>query len=168
MTFREIDPNEYTGQPFAELGKNWALLSAGKEDAFNSMTVSWGAVGELWGKHVVFVFVRPQRYTYEFCEKNEYMSLSIMPDGYQKELAVFGRKSGRDCDKYAETGLTAAFTDHTAYCAEAHSVFELKKIAAFDFDPNTFIDASIVPDCYPNKDFHRVYVGEITRLLVKE
>ena len=60
MTFREIDPNEYTGQPFAELGKNWALLSAGKEDAFNSMTVSWGTVGELWGKHVVFVFVRPQ------------------------------------------------------------------------------------------------------------
>ncbi len=168
MAFKQIDPNAFTAKPFADLGKNWALLTAGKEDAFNSMTVSWGAVGELWGKHVVFVFVRPQRYTYEFCEKNDYMSLSIMPDGYQKQLGVFGRRSGRDCDKYAETGLTPAFCDETAYCEEAQSVFVLKKIAVFDFDPDSFIDKAIIPDCYPNHDFHRVYVGEITKLLVKE
>lgn len=168
MAFKEINPLDYTAKPFSDLAKNWALLSAGTEEKFNSMTVSWGATGELWGKHVVFVFVRPQRYTYEFCEQNDYMSLSIMPDGFQKQLGVFGRKSGRDCDKYAETALTPAFTDKTAYCEEAQAVFELKKVAAFDFDPDSFIDKNIVPDCYPNHDFHRVYIGEITRLLIKE
>ena len=168
MAFKELNPLEYSAKPFADLAKNWALLTAGKEEKFNSMTVSWGAMGELWGKHVVFVFVRPQRYTYEFCEQNDYMTLSIMPDGFQKQLTVFGRKSGRDCDKYAETGLTPAFTENSVYCEEAQAVFELKKMAAFDFDPDSFIDKNILPDCYPNNDFHRVYVGEITRLLVKE
>ena len=168
MAFKQINPNEYTGKPFEELGKNWGLLSAGDENAFNSMTVSWGTIGELWGKHVVFVFVRPQRYTYEFCEKNDTFSLSVMPAGFNKELGVFGSKSGRDCDKYAATGLTPAFDGGTAYCEQAKSVFILKKVAAFDFDPNTFIDPSIVPDCYPAHDFHRVYVGEITKLLVNE
>lgn len=50
------------------ISDDWALLTAGKEGDWNTMTVSWGGVGELWGKDVVFVFVRPQRYTLEFME----------------------------------------------------------------------------------------------------
>ena len=33
------------------------------------MTVSWGAMGELWGKDSVTVYIRPQRYTEGFYER---------------------------------------------------------------------------------------------------
>lgn len=35
-------------------------------------------IGELWGKDVVAVFVRPQRYTYEFMEKYGDFTLSFL------------------------------------------------------------------------------------------
>lgn len=61
--FKEINVRELDRSPIQMISDDWALLTAGKEDDWNTMTVSWGGVGELWGKDVVFVFVRPQRYT---------------------------------------------------------------------------------------------------------
>ncbi len=74
--FKEINVRELDRSPIQMISDDWALLTAGKEDDWNTMTVSWGGVGELWGKDVVFVFVRPQRYTLEFMEKyDEFMFL---------------------------------------------------------------------------------------------
>ena len=67
--FKEINVRELDRSPIQMISDDWALLTAGKEGDWNTMTVSWGGVGELWGKDVVFVFVRPQRYTLEFMEK---------------------------------------------------------------------------------------------------
>ena len=72
---KEINIREIGESPVKLLADEWALLTAGGEGAWNTMTVSWGGVGELWGKDVTFVFVRPQRYTKEFMEKNDYFSL---------------------------------------------------------------------------------------------
>lgn len=66
--FKEINVRELDRSPIQMISDDWALLTAGKEGDWNTMTVSWGGVGELWGKDVVFVFVRPQRYTLEFME----------------------------------------------------------------------------------------------------
>ena len=41
---------------------SWALLTAGTEENYNTMTISWGGMGTLWGKKVATVYVRPNRY----------------------------------------------------------------------------------------------------------
>ena len=57
---------------FEAIGKEWMLVTAGTKEKFNTMTASWGGIGWLWNKPVAFVFIRPERYTYEFVEKNDY------------------------------------------------------------------------------------------------
>ena len=60
---------------FSKFDKEWALLNAGNMDKFNSMTVSWGGLGTLWGKPVATVYVRTSRYTHEFMDNGEYFKL---------------------------------------------------------------------------------------------
>lgn len=167
MNFEKIETVSTPLMPFREIGENWGILSAGTEESFNSMTVSWGAAGVLWGKNVVFVFVRPQRYTYEFTEANDRFSLSLMPEGYHRKMAVFGSKSGRNTDKYAVSGLTPSFYDSVPFTNEAQKVFICRKIAFTDITPDWFTETGIDTDNYPSKDYHRMYIGEIEAVLVK-
>mgnify|MGYP000078488871 FL=1 len=66
---------------FEVIGKEWMLVTAGSKEHFNTMTASWGGIGWLWNKPVVFVFIRSERYTYEFMEENEYFTLSFFRKG---------------------------------------------------------------------------------------
>ena len=52
--------------PFTKLSKEWAFVTAGDKEKSNTMTVSWGGTGVLWGKNVVFIFIRESRYTKDF------------------------------------------------------------------------------------------------------
>lgn len=160
---KEINIRDLKDNFVKMISNDWALLTAGKSDSFNTMTVSWGGIGELWGKDVCFVFVRPQRYTYEFIEKNEYFSLSFFGGEYKKELGVCGSKSGRDIDKIDATGLTPVDFDVSMGFEEALVNIVLKKLAYQDMNPDGFIDSSIMNN-YNGNDFHRVYVGEIVKV----
>ena len=42
--------------PFTKLSKEWALVTSGDKTKSNTMTVSWGGTGVLWGKNVAFIF----------------------------------------------------------------------------------------------------------------
>lgn len=165
--FQETTMRKLNVSPVKMIAEDWALLTAGDKSAFNTMTVSWGGVGELWGKDVAFVFVRPQRYTYAFMEKNAYFTLSFFDGGYKKELGVCGAKSGRDIDKCKETGLIPVAVDDAVTFTQAKTVLVCRKVAFQDLDPNGFLDASIM-DTYAAKDYHRMYVGVIEKVLVAE
>ena len=165
MKFIKAAINEVTFSPAKAIGDNWGILTGCDGDGFNSMTVSWGAAGVLWSKPCVFVFVRPSRYTYGFMEKGDRFSLSLLPEGTHKKVAVFGSKSGRDCDKYAVSGVELGETDGVKYCAEADTVFLCRKIAAADITPDWFLDNGIDPANYGGSDYHRMYIGEITDVL---
>ena len=91
---------------FDEFGHKWALVTAGSMVDHNSMTVSWGGVGCLWGKQVATVYIRPNRHTYGYFEANDYFTVSFYPEENKQALGVMGSKSGRDCDKDKEAGLT--------------------------------------------------------------
>lgn len=162
ISFRELNCN-FTKM----LSEDWALLTAGTVDNFNTMTVSWGGVGELWNKDVGFVFVRPQRYTYEFVEKNEYFSLSFFGGDFKKELGICGSKSGRDIDKMEATGFTPVDLVNAVDFEQAKITIVMKKLAYQDMKHDGFIDEAIMKN-YANNDFHRIYVGEIVKALVKE
>ncbi len=165
---KEINIKELRENAVSLFDDRWALLTAGSRAGYNTMTVSWGAMGELWNKDVCFCFVRPQRYTYEFMEKEEYFTLSFFPEEYKKALAYCGRNSGRDVDKAKQTGLTAIDAGKSVAFEEADIVLICRKVAFQDIKPDGFTDAGIDTACYPDKDYHRMYIGEIVSCLVKD
>lgn len=167
MDFIKTDVTELKESFTKMVRDDWALLTAGDENEFNTMTVSWGAAGELWKKDVAFVFVRPQRYTYEFMEKKDIFTLSFFDSSYKKELTFCGRNSGKNCDKVKECGFTPVSLDGGVSFDEAKTVVVCKKMAYQDIDPKGFLSDEIESN-YSNKDYHRVYIGEIIGVYEKK
>ena len=99
MDFIRREISSLKGNVFEDIGNGWTLITAEKDGKVNTMTASWGGFGFLWGKRVAFVFIRPQRYTYEFTESSEYMTLSFFNESEKKALGYLGTHSGRDGDK---------------------------------------------------------------------
>ena len=139
MKFEKIDICDVNDSFVHLIRDDWALLTAGEKGNYNTMTVSWGMLGELWGKDVVTVFVRPQRYTYEFMEKYDNFTLSFFGSEYRRALSFCGSKSGRDFDKAEECGLTAFETGESVAFEEAKLIIACRKTAFADMDPSKFI-----------------------------
>lgn len=163
----EIDPKQITDNPFQLIADDWALITAGSLDSFNTMTISWGTFGELWHKKVCFCFVRPTRHTYSFMEEADRFTLSFFDEEYRGTLKLCGTHSGKDIDKMAIPGLTPKATESGAvYFDEARLVIECCKVYTHDLDPARFLEPAIEKE-YPEKDYHRMYIGEIVRCLSK-
>ena len=135
MGFKEIAVEELKFNPFTKIGKEWMLVTAGNEEGHNTMTASWGGVGVMWGKNVVSVYIRPQRYTKEFVDANDTFTLSFYDETYKKALSICGSKSGRDCDKEKEAGLTPYYVDGTTAFEEADMILVCRKQYHQDMAP---------------------------------
>ncbi len=166
--FKEINVKEIKENAVDLIAKQWGLVTAGDENGFNMMTVSWGAIGELWGKDMATVYIRPQRYTEEFLNKSDYFTLSFYPENKKAIHGICGSKSGRDTNKAAEAGLTPCFDEAAPYFEEAKLVLICRKLAKGKFNPEEIIDPNIIPDNYPINDFHYIYYGEIEKVLISE
>lgn len=166
MDFREINIADLSFKPFELISKDWMLITSGDEQGFNTMTASWGGLGVLWHKNVVTVYIRPQRYTYEFVEKNGLLTLSFFGEEHRSALTLCGSKSGRDCDKAKEAGLTPLFVDGTTAFEEANLVLVCKKLYFDDLEPKQFLDSEIEKN-YAAKDYHRMYILEIVKAYQK-
>lgn len=166
-SFKIIDPRDIKENIIKLIRDDWFLITAGNLDKYNTMTASWGTMGELWNKKVAFIFVRPTRFTYEFTELNDFFSLSFFDKKYRDALKFCGTKSGRDYDKAKETGLTPILTESGTVCfQEAQLVLDCKKLYIHDLEPRNFLEPAI-EDEYPQKDYHRMYVGEIITCMSK-
>ena len=95
MEFQKKDVKSIEMKPFEKIGSEWMLISAKKDDRVNTMTASWGGLGVLWGKNVVTVYIRPQRYTKEFVDAQDTFTLSFFGGEYMRELGYLGKVSGR-------------------------------------------------------------------------
>lgn len=154
----------FTVKAYGLFEVNWMLLTAGDFAAkqFNTMTISWGSLGVMWNKPFAQVVVRPVRHTYQFIEQYDTFTLCAFPRQYHRALSLLGTKSGRDGDKIAEAGLTptpAPCVSAPAY-AEAELVIACRKMYWQDIDPAHFLDPQLDRN-YPQKDYHRIYYGEI-------
>lgn len=161
--------NEYN-KIFNELSNDWAILTCGNNNiGYNAMTISWGGIGVLWGKNVAFVFVRKSRYTYEFIENSDSVTLSFLSDNYKDAKALFGSKSGRNVDKFKETNLHATFDpDYNGYyITESEYVLKMKKIYSIDM-PFDGMSEDLINKFYSNGDMHTMYICEIKQYLVNE
>lgn len=162
---KQIEINEFSENPFKLIGSDWMLITAKKGDKTNMMTASWGGVGILWNKPVATIYVRPQRYTKEFIDNEEYFSLCVLPEDYRQILNYCGTKSGRDEDKIAETKLTIDESEKAPIFKESRLVLICKKLYAQDLTEQSFIDKSLVEKNYKAKDFHTMYIAEIEKIL---
>ncbi len=166
--FKKISPEEMSGNVFHMMAEQWMLITAGDSQKLNTMTAGWGALGVLWGKPVAICYVRPQRYTFQFMERERFYSLSFYGEEYRKQLQICGTKSGRDIDKVRATGFTTAFADCGApYFEEADLVIICKKLYSEDIVPDRFVDSTLEEKWYPDRDFHKSYVGEIIDIFRK-
>ena len=164
---KEIRPEELHGDAFTMIGKEWMLVTAEKNGKVNTMTASWGGVGILWNKHVAFVFLRPQRYTKEFVDANDFLTLSFYDESYRKKLSYLGTVSGRDEDKIKGADLHVAYEHEVPYFEEANTVLVCRKLYAQNLKEECFIDKDLILKNYPQKDYHMMYVVEIEKVLVK-
>ena len=132
------------------------------------MTASWGGVGVLWNKPVCFCFVRPQRYTHEFTEQGDRLTLTFFGGEYKKELGYCGRVSGRDTDKVRDCGFTEVRdSDGYVYFDEAKVVVCARKLYRDVLREDGFLDKTLLSN-YSAGDYHAVYVCEIEKVLVSE
>jgi len=161
-TYKFISPFELNENTFDLLDNQWMLILAGNKEKHNSMTASWGGFGILWNKPVAFVFIRPQRYTLQFVEQNDYFTLNFFEEKWRSALELCGSKSGRDIDKTKAAGLTIAESLKTIAFQEARLVIECRKLYIDDIKPENFLDQEIISKHYPKSDFHRLFIAEIT------
>ena len=162
-----IDPKQITANPFAMIGDQWMLITAGNAERCNTMTASWGGVGVLWQAPVATCYVRPQRYTKQFLDAEEYFTLTFFGEEWRKALTICGTKSGRDMDKVKECGFTVKTAECGApYFEEAELVIVCRKRYVQDFDPAA-IPEDVKAAQYPNADYHTMYIGQIVEVLSK-
>lgn len=172
MNRTEIKPTEFKAPPLELFNSGWFILTAGNfaEGKFNGMTISWGSIGTIWGKPFAMAVVRPQRHTLPFMEQSDSFTLSAFSSEYKQALGFFGSKSGAKYDKFKETGLTpeAALKVSAPSIAEAELVLECRKTYSDWLKPECFIDEKAASTWYPEKDFHKMFFGEIVAVSATE
>lgn len=165
--FKEIRHDKIDENFIHLIGKQWMLLTCGTKDSFNTMTANWGGVGVLWNFPVSFIFIRPTRFTFQFAETNAHYTLCFFDRSHKDILSYCGAHSGKEVDKIKETGLIPAQTKlGNIYFEQAKLVIECSKLYAHDLDPENFKNRLIGRN-YPNKDYHRMYIGKIVSCLAK-
>lgn len=166
-TFQPMPIDLVELNPFTKIGKEWALVTAGTKSTANTMTISWGGVGVLWGKNVAFIFVRDSRYTKELLDANEFFSVTFLSEQYRDALNYCGSHSGRDGDKIAEAGLTLATRHNIPYIDEGNFVLLCEKMSATRITEDSFLLPEIKDKWYKDGDMHTMYIAEIIDLMAR-
>jgi len=165
--FKIISPSELSDNLFKLIAKDWTLITAGDKDSYNMMTANWLGMGFLWMKNVAFVFIRPTRYTYEFTERLDTMTLNFFTEEYREILNLCGKESGRSIDKMSACNLTPiSLHDGGVAFNESRLVLNCKKICTANLEDFEMLDKSILK-WYDGDVFHKLYICEITDVFIK-
>lgn len=170
--FVEKSISSYNERIFHTIKNEWFLITVQDGDTVNMMTAAWGSVGIMWNKPIFNIVVRNTRYTYELLKNAPSFTCSFFSPDYKEELTYCGRHSGRDVDKAKETGLIPIKIDGNTHqkvftFEQAHTVFSCNIASVTPILPEHFIDPTIEKH-YSHGDYHTMYTGYITRLMVKE
>lgn len=167
---KKIEVKTLNDNVFETISKEWMLITSGNIDNYNTMTASWGCLGWLWNKPIAITFIRPERYTHDFVEQNEYLTLSFLGHGEEarKIYNFCGSKSGRDYDKAKETGLQPIATElgNVAF-AQSRLTLECRKLYKDDIKAEKFLSPDIAQWYGAKGGLHDVYVLEIVNAYVE-
>jgi len=142
------------------------FLTVKSNDKVNTMVIGWATVGKVWGKDIMTVMVRFSRNTYDLIKNANSFTVSVPKyDTMKQELAFMGTKSGRDYDKYKETGLTLANAKsvESPIINEAELHYECKIVYKQAMDPTGIVDYEGIEKKFyeGNNDYHMIFYGEI-------
>ncbi|MCX8058236.1 MAG: flavin reductase [Spirochaetes bacterium] len=176
--FKEINFYDFSFKVFDYIDNKWALIVVGNEKNNNCMTASWLSLGILWNYPIVNVFIRPTRYTYTIFEKSNFFSVSFFDDNFKDKLEYCGMKSGRLENKFdkckfnlnfysVEDKLNFVKNIRIPFVEESKILFLCEKIYFQDLDNKNFLDSEIEKH-YNNNDYHRMYVGRILKIFIRE
>ena len=139
-----------------------AFLTAQDGVIFNTMTISWGAIGIMWGKPVFVALVRGSRFTHGIIEKSNEFTVSLPAEDMRKELDFCGRASGRDVTKFQAMSMntvpSAKIQTPRIDCKGAHH--ECKVLFKTDMSPAN-LDLEVKKEWYKTDDYHTFYFAEI-------
>ena len=144
------------------------VLSAGDKNSYNSMIIGWGLIGAAWQKPLFIVYVKPDRYTYEFMEKTTYFTVNFIRKDLYKKFVPYGNKSGRDINKEEVSGTHIQFLDNGGITfEEAEEVYVCKMMAKAHLEHDNI--APEIIEFYEkassafkqSKEPHGIYIGEI-------
>ncbi len=165
-----MDIRTFRTDIFKLFDQHWALVTAGTEQHFNSMTISWGSMGTIWGapgkgRPIVTVYINPLRFTYQILNECSQFTVSFFPEEYRKDLIVMDSRSGRNGDKVPFTNLTPLIDDGFITYREGLYTFECHKLYQQTLDKKE-IPESIAGMFYaPEQEAHRMYIGEVVKIL---
>ncbi len=166
-----IKPDQITSNPYSLFAKDWMALGVGTKKNFNSMTIAWGTMGQLWNKPVVIVFVSKDRYSKGLMDSNKYFTVTGFPQtsACKEALVYIGSHSQRDePDKTANAGLTVEFTElGNPIFSEGNLAIECRKIYSDEFESDK-VPAEIMESMYSGMGLHTMYIGEIVNVWEKK
>lgn len=171
--FIPISPEEIGDNVFTLVSKIFPIITAGKEDHYNSMTASGGGLGMLFKKPTTWCLLKADRYTLELIQKERTYTLSYFPIEYKEQILFLGSKSGRDSEKMKEVELTPIKTPsgNTSF-REARLIIEcrLTQITTPNLDDFYSQEATdYINEAYKDVSDYRKYVfGEISHVWIKE
>ena len=143
------------------------VLTTMADGKCNSMTVSWGGMGVLWGKNVVTVYVRESRFTKEIIDKSDSFSLTFLDKSDKNLLKYLGAVSGRDEDKYKNAKIKINLHKGVPFLDAGRFVIVCKKLASYPLGKEGFVDEAIDSEYYKDGDYHTMYIGEVTEFLAR-
>ena len=143
---------------------DWALITAGSIDDYNTMTIAWGSLGDLWWQPVIDAYVVPTRHTYKYLQANDTFTVSFFPPDYREDLQVLGTKSGRDGDKVALTKLTPVSVEGGVTFDQADTTLICRKIYTQPLDTQAIPDFAMKAH-YQSMEPHDLFIGQIVEVL---
>jgi len=167
----QINVFDYSEQILKALRQGILLNTNG--DKFNSMVISWGHFGMIWGEPTFVVYVREHRYTKPQLDKTMEFTLSIPLDKPDPLIGkVCGSLSGHNIDKVKEAHLTLVEAEKNSTPAIAEYPLTLEcKVLYTQKQDLSLIPEDIRKSDYPqdvggtnplaNRDPHTAYIGRI-------
>ena len=166
-SFQKITSDIVEINPFEKIGKNWMLITAGNKEKVNTMTASWGALGQMWGKDAAFIVVRQSRYTKEFIDREGKFSLSFLNEKHRHLMKFLGAVSGRNENKIKEASLEIGYYEGVPIIDLAEFILICRVMSSTLLKPEDFIDKGIDETWYKDKDYHTLYIAEVTDMIAR-
>ena len=131
------------------------------------MTIRWESIGVWYVRPIFTVYVKPERYTYQFIDKSEIFTVSYIDKKLFGKIGAYGSNSGNDINNEEVSGTPIKFLDEGGITfEEANEVFVCKIIVRYHPTEN-YVHQEVL-DRYNNNlkvyfssSPHGVYIGEI-------
>ncbi len=129
----------------------WIVCSYDTNGRPNGMAVAWGGVCCSEPPSVT-VSLRKATYSYGCLTSRKAYTVNVLPEEYLAQADYFGIVSGRDRDKFSDTGLTPIKSDlvDAPFIGEAALVLECRVAHTFDIG------------------LHTLFIGEIADAKIEE